>query len=91
MTDDPALTGLASRLERWLGQRGADFFSGLKRDHGRINVVISGKPPHAVHFREGMQVRNWLREQPECRAWDAHMLDKMWVPLVERALGLTGP
>lgn len=85
---------LVERLKEWLGDDGQDFFTGLKRDHGAINVVLpslDGKEPripHPVHFREGMTVRNWLRQQPECQGWDAHQFDDRWVSLVEEALGI---
>ena len=44
------------------------------------------KWPHAVHFREGMQVRNFLRTLPQCKDWSCHKLDDEWAKIVEDAL-----
>lgn len=46
--------------------------------------------PHSVHFREGMQVRNFLRTLPECSGWTAHDYDERWVGLVEEAIDAPG-
>lgn len=37
--------------------------------------------PHPVHFREGMQIRNWLRTRID--GWD---LDEVWAPIVHLAI-----
>lgn len=46
--------------------------------------------PHPVHFREGMQVRNFLRTLSECKDWTSHDLDDRWEGLVERAIDVGG-
>jgi len=89
MTDDTSLT---SRLDKWLGKDGRTFFADVKRTRGTVLAVIPGPVingrsiPHAVHFREGMQVRNWLRSQPECKDWTDQDFDNKWVGLVEEVL-----
>ncbi|AMO44254.1 hypothetical protein vBRpoSV10_201 [Ruegeria phage vB_RpoS-V10] len=48
----------------WLTPSGIAFFRSIMDEDGVIALVIpSGIPgvPHPVHFREGMQVRNWMR------------------------------
>ena len=84
-----------AKLRKWLGDDGRDFFTELKKNFGNIGTAIlfegkkvMGGIPHPVHFREGMQVRNFLRTLPECKDWDAHDLDNNWASLVEKALGL---
>lgn len=41
--------------------------------------------PHSVHFREGMQVRNFLRTIFG-DTWTAHDYDNRWATLVEEAI-----
>lgn len=85
---------IALAVREWLGQDGLDFFRGLLREHGKINVVLMHEPtnpempaiPHPVHFREGMQVRNFLRTLPLTDHWDDHDFDNWWIPVVEAAV-----
>lgn len=75
---------LIKKLKAWLKKDGIKYFSDIKNKHGRIDAVwMEGGIPHCVHFREGMQVRNFLRKHV---SWDAHKLDDSWVGLVEEAI-----
>lgn len=56
----------------------------LKEDLNRKQKKI----PYPVHFREGMQVRNWMRRQGETDDWDDHDYDETWIPLVEAVVAL---
>lgn len=58
------------------------MYSAERQRRGENPFVL----PHAVHFKEGMQVRNFLRKLPECKGWTAHDYDERWVGLVEVAL-----
>jgi len=72
------------KLKEWLKDDGIKHFSDIKQKHGKINAVwMEGGIPHPVHFREGMQVRNFLRNHID---WDAHKLDEEWVGLIEEAI-----
>jgi hypothetical protein len=78
---------LIERTKKWLGKDGKDFFTGLIKDHGEINCVyMEGGIPHPVHFREGMQVRNFLRGTGLCEGWDAHDFDDNWINIIEKAI-----
>jgi len=80
-------TETIQNLRKWLGHEGLYFFKWVKKEHGKIDAVYSeGGIPHPVHFREGMEVRNFLRAQDECKDWDAHKLDNMWVSIIEEAI-----
>ena len=68
-TPDPETV---AALRTWLGDDGLSFFRECQTDHGRVDPVIfqdvgnrAGMTvkaiPHSVHFREGMQGRNFLR------------------------------
>ena len=40
----------------------------------------------SIHFREGMQIRNWMHNQEECKDWTCHELDDNWMSLVEKTI-----
>lgn len=42
--------------------------------------------PHVVHFREGMQVRNFMRNSELCKNWNDHDFDDNWVSLIEECI-----
>jgi hypothetical protein len=77
----------------WLGADGIAFFQECLDKYGKVNPVIPPDPkakfpvPHPVHFREGMQVRNFLRGLPQTEGWDDHDYDNRWALVVQKALG----
>jgi len=79
-------------LRKWLGDDGVSFFRECRRDYGTVSPCLPPPEdalcpvPHPVHFREGMQVRNFLRTTPECKDWGPHDLDDSWMGAVERAI-----
>lgn len=78
---------LIKKVHNWLGEEGIAFFKSVQKEHGTILAVWDeGGIPHVVHFREGMQVRNYLRMQSECEGWDDHRFDDQWAHVVESAL-----
>jgi hypothetical protein len=88
------IDSLTPRLTGWLKGEGEDFFNELIEEYGHIPLVFQSEdfmsPPHPVHLREGMQVRNWLRHQPECVDWDlgvVDMYDYIYMEMIYRALG----
>jgi len=46
----------------------------------------AGRIPHPVHFREGMQIRNFMRASGYCQGWTSEDFDEMWVKAVEETL-----
>jgi hypothetical protein len=42
--------------------------------------------PHPIHLREGMWVRNRLRDSGLCRDWSDHDFDNNWARVVERVI-----
>jgi len=78
---------LIKKAKTWLGKDGHDFFCGIKEKYGQINTCWDEDGiPHPVHFREGMQVRNFMRMSDLCNDWDAHDFDDNWIELIEKAL-----
>lgn len=80
-------------FKKWLGEDGIRYFRHLL---GLTKTVIpvlhlnekrKGIPYHSVHFREGMQIRNWLREHTylgkESNSID---LDNIYVEILEEAI-----
>jgi len=88
---------IVAALRAWLGKDGYEFFVEMLATHGTVSAVFSvpyGNEefgpqkyfPHPVHFREGMQVRNFLRGLPETGTWTDHDYDNLWAPLVTEAV-----
>lgn len=85
-----------SALRKWLGTDGIIHFSEMFNRHGTISTAIDMNSvntgsktiniPHPVHFREGMQVRNFLRTLPECANWTQDELDNRWSTAVIYAI-----
>jgi len=85
-------TSMVEAVREWLGDEGCEHFQAYLDEHGTVSPVIantlpSGKTfPHAVHFREGMQVRNFLRGLDDCKGWTDHDFDNHWAEVVTQAL-----
>lgn len=75
-------------IKNYLGKDGIAFFRELKEKYNDISpVIIEGSLPHPVHFREGMSVRNALRNAKVCpKDWGPHEYDDNWTEIVERAI-----
>lgn len=79
---------LVKACREWLGKMGIDYFRKIRETHGEIAAVFmeSGSMfPHAVHFSEGMQIRNFMRDNG-CADWSADDLDNNWDKLIERCI-----
>ena len=77
---------IIAEMRNWLGIEGRAFFKQLKDKYGTFIVCYDeGGFPHSVHFREGMQVRNKLRELTNF-AWTAHEYDDRWAEIIEKAI-----
>jgi len=80
---------LIEKAKSWLGPEGISFFKHLKGLTGnvspvlKLNVERKGIPSHPIHFREGMSIRNWMRDQVECNDWNGEDFDENWVDLIE--------
>lgn len=73
-------------IRKWLGEKGTKFFRDVKEKHGTIIACWDeGGIPHPVHFREGMQVRNKLRQLTN-NAWTDHEYDDKWAEVIEKAI-----
>jgi hypothetical protein len=77
---------LVEQLKLWLGPEGIEHFRDLKEKHGKIDCVYMKEGiPHPVHFREGLVVRNKLRQLTNY-SWTDHEYDERWLELVEKAI-----
>ena len=78
---------IVSKTRDWLGTDGISFFKDLCSLYGDVSpVYMEGNIPHSVHFREGMQVRNFLRTLDECNKWNSHDFDNNWENIVLKAI-----
>ena len=77
-------------VRKWLGKTGLRLFRHYKGITGRVDPVFGmtkkRRLPHPVHFREGMQIRNFLRTLDECKAWTDHDYDNRWAAVIEAAI-----
>lgn len=80
---------ITDALRSWLGEPGKRFFTWCYEKYGTVSPTYQEEGiPHPVHFREGMQVRNYLRQVSECKDWSCQQLDDNWADLVKEALGV---
>ena len=78
---------LIKKTRKWLGKNGIAFFKEMKEKHdGYSPVFMVGDIPYPVHFREGMQVRNFMRNSGLCDEWTCHELDDNWIHLIEKVM-----
>jgi hypothetical protein len=83
---------LIIKTRAWLGDDGCKFFDEVKKGHGKINACWDeGGIPHPVHFREGMQIRNFMRTSGLCEDWSDHDFDDNWVELIKGTLNYKVP
>jgi len=79
---------LIKDMKQWLGEAGLKFFRDLRDKHGDsfgTAVWMEGNIPHPVHFREGMQVRNKLRDLTS-GSWTTHEYDDNWAAVIAACL-----
>jgi hypothetical protein len=85
---DPIRPEMVEALKGFLGSEGIKHFTKIYEKHGTLMAVEQhGRYPHAIHFREGMMVRNFLRSTGLCENWDAHDYDNRWEEVTLRACG----
>ena len=75
-------------FKKWLGEEGIRYFRHLKGLKGTVIPVLhTNGIPWAVHYREGMQIRNWLRKNTELgKKLNSVELDNVYVKLLEEAI-----
>jgi len=89
---------IVSKLHKWLGKEGRHFFRTLAKLYkGDVDPVMKVKCnlhlkggisfiPHPVHFREGMQVRNYLRGLEECQNWTHDQFENDYIEYIKAAM-----
>lgn len=76
------------KCKDWLKKTGTNHFKKIIKEHGTLNACWDEDGiPHIVHFREGMQVRNFMRSLEEFKVWDAHKLDNSWQEFILECIG----
>lgn len=89
MTNNKLTQEEMTAFKKWLGDDGIRYFRHLKGLKGTVIPVLGSKKgmPWPVHFREGMQIRNWLRENTELgRKLYSIELDDCYAEILEEAI-----
>lgn len=80
-------------LKTWLGEENVRYFKHLKGLKGtvfpvlKLNMDRKGLSSHPVHFREGMQIRNYLRTKfPELSEMEGDIFDDYTVKIMEEVI-----
>ena len=80
-------------LKKYLGEENLRYFRHLKGLKGsvfpilKLNYIRKGIPIHPVGLREGMQIRNWMRENfKEFSEMSQNEIEKYAKELVEKAI-----
>jgi len=86
---------MTEELLEWLGYDGVAFFTMVEEEYKTLNAVWiegkEGRAPHSVHFREGMVVRNKMRDiqsKNNIVFKNAHYYDDNWEKEVLKCLKL---
>lgn len=79
---------LVEATRAWLSETGGlDFFKKMMKEYGEYSPVFNeGRIPHAVHFHEGMAVRNFMRGTGLCKDWGDHDFDDSWEALITKVM-----
>lgn len=77
MVETHHLKSIVEKTSQWLGNDGKKFFT---------QVLLKEGDLIAVHFRQGMQVRNFLRGLEECKEWNDHDFDNNWMFIIKECL-----
>lgn len=72
---------LIPELKKWLGEKGIAFF----KEKGVGGIWWEGGAPHIVHFHEGMQARNKLRDLTN-NSWTTYEYDNTWCEIIEECI-----
>ena len=81
---DPAIV---RKLHDWLGSEGRSIFRIWESEYGTVTpIIMEDKYPHAVHFREGMQVRNFLIGLDECKFWNYDQFENEYPVYIKLAM-----
>lgn len=75
-----------------MGDEDKAFIRRRYAEHGTTRAFMFARAderlPMSLRLMAGMQIRNWMREQPECAGWTFEEFDWNWSALLLRSLGL---
>lgn len=80
------------KVRTFLRSEGIQFFRRVKTEFGTVAAVIPPNHelnelpiPWPIHFREGMQIRNFLRQITD-NGWEFDEYENGWVNIVNEAI-----
>lgn len=83
---------LVDKVSDWMGIDNIIWFKHVKGLKGTVNAVLKLNfkrkhlPVHPIHFREGMQIRNFMRAQMETQGWSNEDYDNNWSAVIEKCI-----
>ena len=83
---------LVNKVFNWLGKENIIWFRHVKNLKGSVNCVLKLNfkrkhiPSHPIHFREGMQIRNFMRGTDECKEWNVSDFDNNWSNVIDKCI-----
>jgi len=84
-------------FRQWLQEDGISYFRHIFGLTGSVTPILNlnmkkrGLPIHPIHFREGMQIRNWMRKHINCVSeLDACVLDDTYSDFILDACNKNG-
>lgn len=87
MADKEIPQELVDHVKTRIGPHGCKLFKDYKEKHGTIcPTFLRGVVPWPVHLREGMAVRNIMRDLPVCKDWTDHDFDDNWTKVIGKVL-----
>jgi hypothetical protein len=84
-------TGIVDRFVDFMGEENLRWFQHVKGLKGNYNAVLKLNyikkriPVHPIHLREGMQIRNWMRQQCEISS-ENFDYERGWLILLDLAI-----
>lgn len=102
MSDKLVSDDLVHAVREFIKPDGVTWFRGIKEEHGTVDAVFNehytGRDPttgtpgllkkirHVVAWREGMTVRNFMRDSGLCNGWTQQDLVDLWAVAVDKAI-----
>lgn len=91
--NDKMMEKYVQELKKWLGKDNIRYFKHLKGLTGEVFPVLKlnfdkkGLPAHPVAWREGMQIRNYLRSHfIELNEMEGNKLDDLTIQIMEKVI-----
>jgi len=71
-------------VKSFLGEESLKIFEKYYLEYGEVNPWIKKSKfnTHIVDFAEGLTIKRFLREHPECKYWTCCDFDQLWPKII---------